>query len=513
MHQGIFRIGRAALVAALTMVALVGVGTTTVSTPADAAQPSSTYEVFTGSVDDFYHVPDPLPPGAPGELIRVQTVSTSAESTTMRIMYHSIDGAGRDRAVTGKLTYPNAPAPTGGWPVMGIANGTVGLGPQCALSRSGASVYDFGIHGVAVASDYIGEGVVGGVQAYLSRPSEAHSVLDAVRAARNLADAHAGSRFVVLGGSQGGHGALSTSELAASYSPELTLEGTVALAPAAVFDRTYGPVDEVVTLVVTAMGVVGLSTEHPEIDLADYASPAGLAVLHQARTECTDAITAGVLGVGAGFFTHDPRTTEPARSIMLANDVGKVAAPSPVFLIQGLDDVIVSPLRTADLFARMCDAGQITQYLTVPGADHGNVTQMAIDQIEPWLAARLDGEPAENDCADLPPDTSVPTSTLPPVTTSPPTTAPTTTAPSVPSTPASISPVPSTTARVAAVASHRDGRRGDRDRAPSRQGRGELAATGSSVLPLGVAASLCGAVGLVLVAADRRRRSGLLSRQ
>ena len=41
------------------------------------ADPSPSYEVFTGSVDAFYQVPDPLPAGAPGQLIRVQAVSAT----------------------------------------------------------------------------------------------------------------------------------------------------------------------------------------------------------------------------------------------------------------------------------------------------------------------------------------------------------------------------------------------------------------------------------------------------
>jgi pimeloyl-ACP methyl ester carboxylesterase len=489
MNQGIFRPFRCAL-AVIATFALVVVTAHSTTGSAEAA-PAPSYEVFTGSVADFYQVPDPLVPGPPGELIRVQTITSTAAATTMRIMYHSVDGAGRDRAVTGKITFPTASPPPGGWPVMSLANGTVGLAPQCAPSRGSGSLYDFGIGGVSVASDYIGEGPIGEVQAYLSRPSEGHSVLDAVRAARNLAEAHAGSRFVVLGGSQGGHGALSANELAQSYAPELDLLGTVSLAPAAMFDRTYGPLDEAVTRVVTAMGMVGLSTEHPEIDLADYANAAGLAAFAQMKTECRNDIITTVLGVEGGIFTNDPRTTEPARSIMLANDVGHVAAPSPVLLVQGTEDWTVSPLRTADLFDRMCDAGQVTEYLSVPGADHDTVTSMAIDQIEAWLAARFAGDTAPDSCLDRSPATTTTTVT-------PTTSAPTTSAPA-PSSPASS--VATTVVEVAAG----DRSNGSGHGSLSAGHAGELAATGSPVAPLGAAALASVAVGSVLVAAERRR--------
>lgn len=490
----------------LAIVALLVASTALSPATVGAAPDDSTYEVFTGPVADFYRVPDPLPAGDPGDLIRVQAVSSDATSTTVRIMYHSVDGAGRDRAVTGKMTFPNAAAPPEGWPVMSIANGTVGLAPACALSRNGNGVYDFGIGGVAVASDYIGEGPVDEIQAYMSRDSEGHSVLDAVRAARNFADANAGSNFVVLGGSQGGHGALAASELAASWAPELDLAGTVALAPAAMFDRTYGPLDEIVTRVVTAMGTLGLSTEHPEIDLTDYVSPAGMAAFDVLRTQCMDAVIPAVLAVGEGFFTNDPRTTEPLRSLMLANDVGNVAAASPVFLIQGTADPIVAPARTDDLFARLCDSGQVTEYLTVDGADHDNVTGQAMDRIQPWLRARLAGDPAADDCSTRPDPPTTTTTVEPPTTTTPPTTVDTPTsvpASTVPGGDGSDGVTIGSTSAAGATPGARNAAANPSDHRAGTDG-GELPRTGSRLATLGGLAGLLIGVGIVAVATRRR---------
>ena len=488
---------RARTTSALALVALAAIAWLAGSwavVPSAHADPPPSYEVFTGSVDAFYQVPDPLPAGAPGALIRVQAVSATSTATTVRMMYHSIDASGRDRAVTGTMTYPNAAPPPGGWPVMSIANGTVGLAPKCAPSRSGNPAYDFGIGGVAVDSDYIGMGPPDELLAYLSRPSEAHSVLDAVRAARNYSAAGAGDRFVVLGGSQGGHGALSANELAASYAPELDLLGTVALAPAAMFDRTYGAIDVLVARVVGAMGVLGLTTEHPEISLGDYVSAAGMPAFDTMRTECRDAVITAVLSVPFDdFYVHDPIVTEPARSIILANDVGNVRADSPVLLVQGTADITVFPARTHDLLARMCGVGQVTEYVEVPGADHGNVTGMAIDQIRSWLADRVAGRAAPDSCPDLAPVTSSTTTTVPPSSSStPPTTAsPTTASPT--SAVATASTIP-----VAPVAV-------DGGRSGAARTEGRLPTTGAPLVLLGVASLLCLGGGIVGVAASRRR--------
>jgi pimeloyl-ACP methyl ester carboxylesterase len=57
------------------------------------------------------------------------------------------------------------------------------------------------------------------------------SVLDSVRAAKHIPDAHAGSRFVIRGHSQGGHATLSAGAVANSYAPELQIVGMVAASP------------------------------------------------------------------------------------------------------------------------------------------------------------------------------------------------------------------------------------------------------------------------------------------
>jgi hypothetical protein len=366
-----------------------------------APHATQTVEVFSGPVDDFYLVPSPLPAGVAGQLIRVQHVSMNTESTTLRIMYHSRDTQDRDRAVTGILTYPNADAPAGGWPVVSLANGTVGLASPCALSRRGNAAPTFGVAGVGVVTDYIGLGPVGEVHPYLSRLSEGHSVIDAVRAARNLPEAGAGSRWLAIGHSQGGHGALSAHELAADYAPELELLGTVSLAPAALFDRVYGGIDPIVTHIVGIMALYGAASEYPEIDPNDYVSPEGAVAARVLEDKCLGDIITGLLTVPADrFYLHHPLETEPARSLALANDVGTVAVDAPLFLVGGTADDRVVVERVRDLFAQLCTIGQVTEYLEIEGATHDNEYALAADQIENFFADRLSGAPATNSCAD-----------------------------------------------------------------------------------------------------------------
>ncbi len=123
-------------------------------------------------------------------------------------MYHSTDAQGDDRAVTGVVYHPTGTPPDGGWPVVAWAHGTSGIASPCAPSRLPQVPPDWDVAGVRVATDYIGLGPVGEIHPYLSAAAEANAVIDSVRAAGQIADAHAGTCWLVVGHSQGGHAAL-----------------------------------------------------------------------------------------------------------------------------------------------------------------------------------------------------------------------------------------------------------------------------------------------------------------
>ena len=402
------RRGRWLVVALTILLTATGVSGCTDSdddTRSDGARPNTSatsdapaIERFDGSVDDFYRVPDPLPDGGPGTMIRTMPLDASAGTSALRIMYLTTDAAGDDRAATGVVHLPTSAAPEQGWPIVAWAHGTSGLASQCAPSREGAAPLDYGIQGVVVSPDYLGLGPEGELHPYLSAVGEGHAVVDSVAAVGSLPEAHAGDEWVVVGVSQGGHAALVTNEMAAERLPDMRLVGAAALAPGAELATNYG--DELQIRVITTMALVGAAAEDDAIVLEEFLGPEALAASAAIETGCVDDIIDAMLPVAGldDFFVKEPRTDEVGRAWLERNDPGKVVGAAPLLLVQGGADILVLPARTAALFERLCGIGQSVDMLEVPTADHETVVTQSLSDVGAWLRARLDGEPATDDC-------------------------------------------------------------------------------------------------------------------
>ena len=357
-------------------------------------------EEFTGTVDAFYEVPDPLPPGEPGDLIRTQPLDAQDGEAGLRIMYHSTDVNDDDRAVTGVVYHPTGEPPEGGWPVLASAHGTTGIASPCAPSRLPLVPEAFGVEGVRVATDYIGLGPVGEIHSYLSATAEGNAVIDSVAAVQQIPEANAGDRWLAVGHSQGGHAALITNERAAERLPDHELLGTVAIAPGAQFTESYG--DDVQIRIISSMILLGGVDENPDIDPADYLNPEALAAAESvAGTGCLDQIVDVMLPFAAAddFYVTEPMSDAASRAWLEENDPGQVVSDSPLLLVQGGRDGIVVPARTQALFERLCGLGQVVDLVDLPDADHGGEPALGAGQISAWFADRLADRPAPDGCS------------------------------------------------------------------------------------------------------------------
>lgn len=142
-----------------------------------------------------------------------------------------------------------------------------------------------------VMTDYEGLGTKG-PHPYLNGEAEARDVLDMMRAARELLNVDGrvvlSDRFAIVGHSQGGHAALFAASTAATWTPELKLEGVAAIAPASRLTNlpllAVGPPADRPFL---ALSLLGALRGGPTIDLNSILTPAGLKLFQETiDTQC-----------------------------------------------------------------------------------------------------------------------------------------------------------------------------------------------------------------------------------
>jgi hypothetical protein len=69
-----------------------------------------------------------------------------------------------------------------------------------------------------------------------------------------------------------------------------------------------------------------------------------------------------------------------------------------VLVVHGASDSVLTPLLSDLWVKKACGAGDLVDYRTYPGADHGGVIAAARDDVLSWFAARRAGEAARNTC-------------------------------------------------------------------------------------------------------------------
>lgn len=349
----------------------------------------------------FYQTPDPLPAGAPGEIVRSERIdSAPLGAIAWRVLYHSTDLFGNDILVSGVIVAPEKHDPAASRTIVSWGHPTTGAAQRCAPSL-GIDPFDL-IEGlddfihrgyVVVATDYSGMGAAG-PNAYLIGVTEGQNMLDAARAARNIPETGAGDRLLLWGHSQGGQAALFAGQLAASYAPELRLLGVAVAAPAtnlgALLNSDIGDVSGVTisSYAFTAFSEVYAAT--PGTGLGTILSPAGVAQAGKMADLCLfgqnkelHAIATPLVG---GFLLGDPTTIEPWKTLLAENTPGKTALPVPLFIAQGESDTLVHPGITAQFAEQQRTLGTDVTYHSIPDTGHGLVALKALPKLFDWIA-------------------------------------------------------------------------------------------------------------------------------
>jgi acetyl esterase/lipase len=348
----------------------------------------------------------------PGKLVSAEAMVGAPEGArAYRILYWSTGLDGKPAEVSGVVIAPRGPPPPGGRPIVAWAHPTTGVVSRCAPSL--ARVVFASIQGlramldrgyVVAATDYPGLGTPG-VHPYLVGTSEAHAVLDSVRAARAIPEAAAGVQFAVWGHSQGGQAALFTGLEAARYAPELKLVGVAAAAPAT--DLGALMTDDLGTgggNNITAMTLWSWARV--------YGAPMDKVVSSQAEP-VIDRLTKLCVERWFDMFTRRGPTLaleksflrvnnladeEPWRRLLEENSPGPLPADIPVFLAQGSADGLVRPAITEAYRAQLCRNGNRVEFVLMPGVGHAFIARDVAGAAVAWMQARFAGGPAPTNC-------------------------------------------------------------------------------------------------------------------
>jgi len=351
-----------------------------------------------------------------GALVEAEPVrETPAGMQAWRIQYWTTRGDGARQRVTGMVVAPREALPREPRRVIAWAHGTSGVVERCALSTSPqffsatpalAEMVRQGY--VVVAPDYPGLGS-SMPHPYLVGGDTARSVLDAVRAARAITGAAAGTRFAAWGESQGGHAALWTASQARQYAPELQLVGTAAAAPpTALADNFRLGADPNIRAMLTSFATYSWSKRFgASLSTIARRNVRGV-ITRLAQNNCIElgktpriGTILGIAIVRNALEGKDLATISPWDAIIRDNSVDPLTVPGPVLIAQSAEDPIVAPAVTRSFVLALCRSRAPLRWIALPGGSHATT---ALDSATPtldWIGARFAGEAAPNDCAAL----------------------------------------------------------------------------------------------------------------
>ncbi|WP_174557139.1 lipase family protein [Nocardia jejuensis] len=318
-----------------------------------------------------------------------------------RFLYSSTTARDQPATASAAVYFPPGEPPAGGWPVIGWAHGTVGLGDQCAYSVAGPGARDrdwsyLGAwlkQGYAiVAADYAGLGTPGD-HPYLNGVVEAHNVVDSVKAATSHYSSLS-NKWVVVGQSQGGGAAVTTARYATEFGgPDLDFRGAVGTGvPAYIEDimLPLGPGVPPVKLPPHTTGYVlyilnGLRTTYPELNIESYLNDSGRYWLEHSNTSCLETLgeELSAANVVIGNLFSRPLAEIPDLQGLLTRYMGvpESGYDRPIFMGQGLFDTDVATPATLAFAARLQANGQPVTLHTYPTDHSGTVNASLVDSI------------------------------------------------------------------------------------------------------------------------------------
>lgn len=332
-----------------------------------------------------------------------------------KVTYRTTSQEGRPLQVTGIVAAPREALPARPRRVIAWTHGAWGVAEKCGPSLApnflsiSPALGEMVRRGYVVAApDYPGLASPS-VHGFLVGRETGQSVLDAVRAARDIPGGGAGSSYAIWGESQGGHAALWTASEARRYAPELTLVGTAAAAPPTdLAENLRKGSNANVRALLTSFAVYSWSQrfDAPLTTLVNRTNAGVITRLAQNNCITLDmkpkiGTALGVLSVRTALRGKDIGTIQPWAGIARDNSVDPRAISGPLMIAQSKADVVVAPAVTLAFARRYCALGKPLHYLSLTATAHEHSARDSTVATLDWIAARFAGTREPNDCRGL----------------------------------------------------------------------------------------------------------------
>ncbi|MFZ2512447.1 MAG: lipase family protein [Gordonia sp. (in: high G+C Gram-positive bacteria)] len=239
-------------------------------------------------------------------------------------------------------------------------------------------------------------------QAYAEPTLAGHVVLDAVRAATKFAPKKYGaSRVAVTGYSGGAIATNGTAKVLTEYAPDLVdrFVGAALGGVPADFRILAAAMNANLATGVMLAATLGIARERPEILQLTNNLGRQLATSHFRNACGSDYGIAGPLQLPTQLLSSDPDpfNSAVAKQVYAATQLADHKSAVPMYIYHGAQELWIPAQGARNLFAEQCRLGANVTYREVPG-EHLSAAIVAYPEAMQWLADRLDGKPAENEC-------------------------------------------------------------------------------------------------------------------
>jgi pimeloyl-ACP methyl ester carboxylesterase len=315
-------------------------------------------------------------------------------ATGKRITYVTTDVNGNLITATGLIMTPinNRANRVAAW-----AHGTTGLADKCTPSTNQDVFWPEARTAIAAllgkgftvaAPDYPGLGTSQS-HPYLIGLSEARSIVDSVRAARNL-DSYLSTNYVIDGHSQGGQGSLFANQIATAYDGNLVLKGSASIAPVSNAATLAPLIPGTPNQGYLVMGLYGLQAVDSTFSANSVLAPTAKTKTSVLNTACLMDILSAYQNLTASQLLVGGALPDSVIAKLDHWDSPAQTTPTaPILLIQGTADESVPAFLTEMLVEQLQAYSQPVTYQEIDGATHDSAVVLSADTVATWLAGRF----------------------------------------------------------------------------------------------------------------------------